>query len=443
MSVSGDIEPGTSPEPNSNLTSISESSTSAGSIEPLISGSPPLSPIPERLSESSRHAYEEEIERLQQEVLAQKNLNRIMHEQLELVHSGSPPPSYRSRRSDNSYYLRSSSSLPPFPPLPGPGNPSNVTSAFIRQLEWISKEKNQQDELDSPSSNGYIEAVDTGQTEQGAYIHSDLGGSLLRENSLSVSLAMADNTYRTTEPASILWTEQAYNAAIYIGAIAYGAQLVIAYLAIYHVLYGKRQKFARQYIAYITLLVIVSTAYTAGNIHACELAWIDERNFPGGPPDFLYTQNHTPPLLVAGAAAVIITFLADVCLLWRCYVVYHNKRIVVVLPALILFSTATMGVLYLTQISSPHSSLGEITIQAYVAYRSLSVTFNILVTSMMVVRLLLIRKRIRASLGPQYGRLYTGLAALMIESALPHTVVSILLIGLYRRWQILSAWASS
>ncbi|KAK0438662.1 hypothetical protein EV421DRAFT_2037768 [Armillaria borealis] len=251
---------------------------------------------------------------------------------------------------------------------------------------------------------------------------------------------MADDTYRTNEPASALWMEQAYNAAVYIGAIAYGAQLVVAYLAIYHVLYGKRQKFAWQYIAYIVLLVIVSTAYTANTIHTCELAWIDERNYPGGPPgflhaqnrpqDFFYTQTHTH-LLVAGAASIIITFLADVCLVWRCYVIYHNKWIVVVLPALILFSTATMGVLYLTQIFSPHNSLGEITIQAYVVRKSLSVTFNILVTSMMVVRLLLIRKRIRASLGPLYGRLYTGLAALMIDSALPHTVVSILLIGLY------------
>ncbi|KAK0244755.1 hypothetical protein EDD85DRAFT_946062 [Armillaria nabsnona] len=252
---------------------------------------------------------------------------------------------------------------------------------------------------------------------------------------------MTDDTYRTKEPASALWIEQAYNAAVYIGAIAYGAQLVVAYLAIYHVLYGKRQKFARQYIAYIILLVIVSTTYTAGNIHACELVWIDERNYPGGPAAFLYaqnrpqrfiySQNHTRSLLVAGAATIVVTFLADVCLVWRCYVIYHNQWIVVVLPALILFSTATVGVLYLIQPSSPHNSLGEIAIQAYVARRSLSVAFNILVTSMMVVRLLLIRKKIQASLGPQYGRLYTGLAALMIESALPHTVVSILLIGLY------------
>ncbi len=88
-----------------------------------------------------------------------------------------------------------------------------------------------------------------------------------------------------------------------------------------------------------------------------------------------------------------------------------------------------MGVLYLIQFSS--SRLDEITFQTFVAYRSSSVAFNILVTFMMVIRLLLMRKRIRASLGPQHGRLYTGLAALMIESALPHTVISILLIGLY------------
>ncbi|KAK0477387.1 hypothetical protein IW261DRAFT_287544 [Armillaria novae-zelandiae] len=249
---------------------------------------------------------------------------------------------------------------------------------------------------------------------------------------------MVNDTYSTNEPASALWIEQAYNAAIYIGAIAYGAQLVVAYLAIYHVLYGKRRKFTWQYITYIILLVVVSTAYTAGNIHACQLLWIDERNYPGGPAaflsaqdppeDFFYSQNYTH-LLIAGAAAIIITFLADVCLLWRCYVVYHNKWILV-FPALILSSTTAMGVLSLIPIS-PHNSHHEITIQAYVAYRSLSVAFNILVTFMMVVRLLFIRKRIRVSLGPQYGQLYTGLATLMIKSALPHTVVSIVLIALY------------
>ncbi|KAK0244751.1 hypothetical protein EDD85DRAFT_809537 [Armillaria nabsnona] len=73
---------------------------------PVSPSSPPsarvISTLPSNLqrtlSQSSRSAYEEEIERI-----------------------GSPPPSYRSsRRSDNSGYSSFSSPLPPLPPLPSP-----------------------------------------------------------------------------------------------------------------------------------------------------------------------------------------------------------------------------------------------------------------------------------------------------------------------------------
>ncbi|KAK0244754.1 hypothetical protein EDD85DRAFT_946061 [Armillaria nabsnona] len=93
---------------------------------PVLPSSPPsarvISTLPSNLqrtlSQSSRSAYEEEIERLRQEVLAQKNHITYMHEQMELTHIGSPPPSYRSsRRSDNSGYSGSSSPLPPLPPV--------------------------------------------------------------------------------------------------------------------------------------------------------------------------------------------------------------------------------------------------------------------------------------------------------------------------------------
>ncbi|KAK0492317.1 hypothetical protein EDD18DRAFT_1183930 [Armillaria luteobubalina] len=75
------------------------------------------------LTQSSRSAYEEEIERLRQEVLAQKSHITFMHEQMEFTNIGSPPPSYRSsRRSDRSGYSDTSSTLPPLPPrrLPSP-----------------------------------------------------------------------------------------------------------------------------------------------------------------------------------------------------------------------------------------------------------------------------------------------------------------------------------
>ncbi len=102
--TSGDNGPGMIPIPNPHLTSILTSSTRTGSSESITSE---LLAIPRRLSQSSRNAYEEEIERLQQQI-------RYMEEEIDLMHSGSPPPSYRSSsRSDISDPFELSSSPPP------------------------------------------------------------------------------------------------------------------------------------------------------------------------------------------------------------------------------------------------------------------------------------------------------------------------------------------
>ncbi|KAK0190515.1 hypothetical protein F5146DRAFT_556968 [Armillaria mellea] len=56
----------------------------------------PVDPLSRRMSQSSRTVYEEEIARLRQEVLSQTNRVGYMEEQMEFMHIGSPPPSYRS-----------------------------------------------------------------------------------------------------------------------------------------------------------------------------------------------------------------------------------------------------------------------------------------------------------------------------------------------------------
>ncbi|KAK0432339.1 hypothetical protein EV421DRAFT_1505283 [Armillaria borealis] len=108
-------DPATSTVPNSNPF-LRSSSASARTVS-ISTINSPTSDLPRRLSQSSRNAYEEEIERLRQEVLSRENHIRYMHEQMELTYSSSPPPSYRSsRRSDASDPFVSSSTLPP--PLP-------------------------------------------------------------------------------------------------------------------------------------------------------------------------------------------------------------------------------------------------------------------------------------------------------------------------------------
>ena len=64
---------------------------------------------------------------------------------------------------------------------------------------------------------------------------------------------------------------------------------------------------------------------------------------------------------------------------------------------------------------------------------AVSVSLNVLLTLMIVVRLVLHTRNIRAITGPQAGiiRLYKTIAAMLIESSALYSVNSLLLIGLW------------
>ncbi|KAK0222314.1 hypothetical protein IW262DRAFT_1493954 [Armillaria fumosa] len=102
--TSSDNDHGMTSIPNPTLTPILISSTHSGPIESITSESAAIS---RRLSQSSRFAYEDEIEQLQQRI-------RYMEEEMELTYNGSAPPSYRSsHRSEASDPFGPSSSPPP------------------------------------------------------------------------------------------------------------------------------------------------------------------------------------------------------------------------------------------------------------------------------------------------------------------------------------------
>ncbi|KAK0438634.1 hypothetical protein EV421DRAFT_1738388 [Armillaria borealis] len=240
---------------------------------------------------------------------------------------------------------------------------------------------------------------------------------------------MARDPYKTDESASSLWFEQAVNATVHIGAIAYGTQLATAFLAVYYVLHSEKKKYVWQSITYVVLLVLLSTIYTACNIHSNEMAWIDERGYPGGPLEYQLEQSNTATIVVANVAAITITFLADSCMV--------STHLVAALEVL----HPVPGPMDSRRFSSLASSLlnhhGRIS-RASASYRgrlsgnlALSIAFTLLVTLMIVARVLLMHRRIQVTLGPEYGRAYTGIAAMLIECALPYALISFVFIILY------------
>ncbi|KAG1836223.1 hypothetical protein DFJ58DRAFT_819195 [Suillus subalutaceus] len=141
------------------------------------------------------------------------------------------------------------------------------------------------------------------------------------------------------------------------------------------------------------LLLLLLTISFASNNAFCELMWIERQNYPGGTSAFLaanmaawtmsLAQRQTTGLLLA----------------------------VIVIPAIIYLGSATMASMMVIQSAMPTSDLWQgLAAQFGISWVALTVGFNIIVTALIIYRL---------------GSPYTGIAEILVESALPFTVLGI------------------
>ncbi|PCH37191.1 hypothetical protein WOLCODRAFT_140757 [Wolfiporia cocos MD-104 SS10] len=236
--------------------------------------------------------------------------------------------------------------------------------------------------------------------------------------------------YATDEPHAELWFEQSINAGTYIGAIAYGMHIIVYFWAISHILRGRRKSWLSALFA--TILFALGTMNIACNIRFNEMTWIDDRNFPGGPYQFILQEEALAVNVIANAVTVVATSMADGLLLYRCFVIWNHKVCLLVIPVLIYLASVAMSILFMIQVAQPDSSLwAQGTINFGLPYWSLSMSLNIILMLMIVSRLLYLRHQIAATLGGEHGRAYTSIAAMIVECALPYSLVSFIFIVLY------------
>jgi len=91
---------------------------------------------------------------------------------------------------------------------------------------------------------------------------------------------------------------------------------------------------------------------------------------------------------------------------------------------------------------SGNSAVGKY--QWYTVYISLSLALNVLLTSMIVVRLILHSRKVRAAMGTSVGigGLYKSIATMLVESSALFTVSSILVLGTWVATSAASAAAN-
>jgi len=162
--------------------------------------------------------------------------------------------------------------------------------------------------------------------------------------------------------------------------------------------------------------------------------YVDNRNYPGGPwAYFLATQNITIDLLFYSSLC-ILTFLSDILVLWRCWVIWTASGrvttcIVTFFPALLLLASVAVGTLWTLESSHPGLYIHRKLPQAYgTAYYVISLSINITLTILIMIRLFMYRRSILRVLPEEHGRDYVSLATIVVESAALYSVFALIFV---------------
>ncbi|KAJ7650625.1 hypothetical protein FB45DRAFT_819909 [Roridomyces roridus] len=244
-------------------------------------------------------------------------------------------------------------------------------------------------------------------------------------------------------------------------AIIYGLQMSMYFQSVYFLYNGKGSTRSKIfYIGYSTILMILITIALAANLFYGQAMWIEHRDFDDGEglsgPVGYFLSNIAIWYNTWGTASdVVADFMADGLMLYRCYIFWGHLPWVMIFPTLIyLGSVGTISSSFHSQTTAqfPNQPWGSrlpssITVNFGIPWlgtsfflrirrssnapKVLTIVFNILVTGMIVGRLLFMHEKGKRILASETSKRYTGLVAILVESALPFTLLGIVYLGLY------------
>ncbi|KAF8220407.1 hypothetical protein L208DRAFT_1416769 [Tricholoma matsutake] len=229
--------------------------------------------------------------------------------------------------------------------------------------------------------------------------------------------------YGPDEPPSTVFLERTFLAADFLGGVGYGGK--------------SRFRQSAFLLFYTTFLIIVQTIFMVVQANTVQSIYIDNRNYPGGPWQYFLATQNLPVDVIFFATLFVLTFLSDILVLWRCWVIWTASGriaayVVTAFPTLLLLASFAMGTLWTLQSSQPGLSLYSKLPQAYgMSYYVISLTVNIIITILIIIRLLMYRRTILDVLPKEHARHYVSIATIMVESAALYSVLALIFIITY------------
>ncbi|KAF9527937.1 hypothetical protein CPB83DRAFT_814802 [Crepidotus variabilis] len=202
---------------------------------------------------------------------------------------------------------------------------------------------------------------------------------------------------------------------LYIGntlcGLLVGAYTCICLQSIYHLRHSRLHKHHKQFFIAYSVVMLLATVISFAAIGLCgRYLWIDG--------NILKAARWIG--VMVGPSLVVTVVLSDGLLLYRVFIIFGKSVWAVILPSFIYLAATSLGIATVVKINEPNNILlsgraSKFSVTAII----LSAVFNILVTIMISVRLLWAQHNFRKHAVESKERTYTGVVAILVESACP------------------------
>ncbi|KAI0631495.1 hypothetical protein C8Q77DRAFT_1035889, partial [Trametes polyzona] len=223
-----------------------------------------------------------------------------------------------------------------------------------------------------------------------------------------------------------------FQNAYYVGnnfnAIIYGIELVVYAMTIRALRHGRRTQSTSRgvsvktfLIVFSTILLLLNTVFVVTEALFGEEMWIVHADYPGGHDAYLADFASVWYQTWGTAASILLNLLSDALLIYRCYIIWGDVR-VVLFPIVHYLATFALGIAQLIASGVPHSNYFAGLAQTLgTAYTSTIISLEVIVTALICVRLLP-RARGRA---PEPPCSQPRVAAVFVESMLLSTLCGV------------------
>ncbi|RPD54560.1 hypothetical protein L226DRAFT_539293 [Lentinus tigrinus ALCF2SS1-7] len=222
-----------------------------------------------------------------------------------------------------------------------------------------------------------------------------------------------------------------FQNAFYVGnnfnAIIYGMQLVVYFLTV-RVMLSRKHKHApsdKFFLLFTTIVLLLNTVFVATEAVFGEEMWIVNADYAGGMDAYLNDFASVWYQTFGTAASIVLNLLSDGLLIYRCWVVWDDLRIVV-FPAIAYLASFSLGMAQLWASGRPHTNyFAGLAKNLGIGYTSCIIGLEVFVTSLIAARIVYVGKRFGQSMGQDVVRAYTSAAAIIVESMLLSTLTGI------------------